>query len=120
MSSLERNDLQQIGASKFARNLFEETEVGEYFEEFGHFIKFAICVAIHKHLEPLRPQQGDNFVTSQESSRWDPNGAIRALVGHYKNTETPYRIGQELAEAGFRHIKEQIENGQSLDDLIAG
>ena len=118
MRSPERGDLQQIGVSKFARELFDQKDVGTYFGELGDFIKFAICVAIHSHLEPTRPKDGDSFMTSQESSRWDSNGAIQALIVHYKNTDTPYRLGQELAEAGFRHIKEHIDSGQPIDDLI--
>jgi hypothetical protein len=118
VTSTEKKDLQQIGVTSLARELFESGSIRPYFEELGDFIKFSVCVAIHFHLEPTKAQAGDRFETSQETTRWDSNNAIRTIVGSYKNTETPYRLSQELAEAGFQKIKHLLDSGGALDDLL--
>lgn len=117
MTTADKKDLQQLGVTTLAREVFEMDGVKPYFAELGDFMKFAICVAIHLHLDPARPSAGDKFETSQESTRWDANGAIRTIVSSYKNTDTPYRLSQELAEAGFQRIREVLDSGGTIDDL---
>jgi hypothetical protein len=118
MNSSDKKDIQQIGVSQFARELYEFESIRLYFAELGDFIKFSICVAIHCHLEPAQAQVGDKFETSQETSRWDSNDAIRTIVSNYKKSEMPYRLAQQLAEAGFQKINGVLKSGGTLDDLL--
>jgi len=118
VTSAEKKDLQQIGVTSLARETFESGSIRPYFAELGDFIKFSICVAIHFHLAPAKALTGDKFETSQETARWDSNNAIRTIVGSYKNTDMPYRLSQELAEAGFQKIKNLLDSGGALDDLL--
>jgi hypothetical protein len=118
MNSSDKKDLQQIGVSKFARDLYSSESISPYFLELGDFTKFSICVAIHFHLEPAKAQSGDKFETSQETARWDSNNAIRTIVANYKSTDTPYRVAQELAEAGFQKIRAVLDAGGTVDDLL--
>lgn len=118
MNSSDKKDIQQIGVSTFAREMYESESIRPYFAELGDFIKFSICVAIHFHLDPAKAQVGDKFETSQETSRWDSNDAIKTIVSNYKNSETPYRLAQQLAEAGFQEIQRVLKSGGTLDDML--
>ena len=109
-------DLKQIGTSPVAKDVMNLGEMDDHFISKGDMYKFAVCIAIREGKEPISDAR---FTTSHSTTELDPDGALAFLVSSYRKTDQPYRLSQKLAEAGFRFIRERLEAGDALDDLLA-
>jgi hypothetical protein len=80
-------------------------------------IKFAVCIALANHLEPVTDRSTHD--NAQRTIDLDPDGDLKFLVENYeREVTTPYRLVESLAEAGFRFIEQKIRDGRGLEDLI--
>jgi hypothetical protein len=109
-------DVKQISTSSAAKKLMQGKDFNEFFMDDMDKIKFAVCIAIREHLEPTPPDS--TFQTSHNFANLDQDGKLSAILRQYKRTSTPARLTIQLAESGFRYIKQQFDAGDSFRDLI--
>lgn len=104
-------DKKQIGTSALAKDLMTGPLLSMHFALQQDMIKFAVCVALSNHLDPELDRS--DFDNSQRTSDLDSDGSLKFLVESYKGaTETPYRMIESLAEAGFRHMSKVLTDDQ--------
>jgi hypothetical protein len=100
----------QMQTSEFAKELMISDQFRRRFETQQAMIKFAVCVALSKNIEPVARDR--TFRTAHTISSLDPDQRLRALI------RTKYRSGElgrtieGLAEAGFRFIDNEIKQKQ--------
>jgi len=110
----EDSDAKEIGTSDLAKSLMKNEQFSKYFSYQLEMIKFAVCVAIKNKLAPVTDDK--SITTSHNTASLDPDGNLKFLVSSYKNTKTPYKLVEQLAEAGFRFIKEKLKIRGLIDD----
>lgn len=110
------SDLVQIQTSLFAKEVMADPEFRAHFEDDMEKIKFAVCIAIKYGREPSVTD--GSFRTSHNWANFDRDGRMAGLLARYKKSSTPARLVTELAETGFRIIKDKFNEGQTLRDLI--
>ena len=113
---LEVSDKEQIGTSDLAKSLMKNVRFSKYFGLQQEMIKFAVCVAIKNKLEPVTDEK--SVTNSQHTAALDPAGDLKFLVTSYKNTKTPYKLVEQLAEAGFRFIKTKLDKNEMIEDCF--
>lgn len=119
MTAEEMEDKKQIGTSALAKDLMKRPIMKDHFQLQQDMIKFAVCVALANHLEPETDRSTHD--NSQRTTDLDPNGDLRFLVESYKReTKTPYRLIESLAEAGFRYIDNKLNESRTLEQIIEG
>jgi hypothetical protein len=112
-------DKKQIGTSALAKELMKRSIMRDHFSLQQDMIKFAVCVALANHLSPEDDRSTHD--NSQRTSDLDPNEDLKFLVESYeRKTTTPYRLIESLAEAGFRHIDQKLNEGRTLEQIIRG
>lgn len=113
----EKGDKKQIGTSALAKELMKSPIMRDHFSLQQDMIKFAVCVALANHLDPITDRSTHD--NAQRTIDLDPEGDLKFLVESYQREVTaPYRVAESLAEAGFRFIDQNIRNGRTLEDLI--
>jgi len=119
MTTEELDDKKQIGTSALAKELMKRPIMKDHFQLQQDMIKFAVCVALANHLEPIEDRTTHD--NSQRTSDLDPNGDLKFLVESYeRETKTPYRLIESLAESGFRHIDKKLNESRTLEQIIEG
>jgi hypothetical protein len=112
----EISDAKEIGTSDLAKLLMKNERFSKYFSYQQEMIKFAACVAIKNKLEPVTDER--SITTSQHTANLDPDGDLKFLISSYKNTQTPYKLVEQLAEAGFRFLKNKLDNNEMIEDCF--
>lgn len=113
----EKGDKKQIGTSSLAKELMKHPAMKDHFSLQQDMIKFAVCVALANHLEPITDRSTHD--NSQRTVDLDPDGDLKFLVENYeRESVTPYRLVESLAEAGFQFIDQKIRDGRALEDLL--
>ena len=113
----ETGDKKQIGTSALAKALMTEPVMRSHFQFQQDMIKFAVCVALAKHLPPEHDRSTHD--NSQRTVDLDPDGHLKFLVESYeREVSAPYRMVESLAEAGFRFIDQHLRQGGDLEELL--
>jgi hypothetical protein len=110
------SDKEQIGTSDLAKSIMKNEKFSKYFSLQQEMIKFAVCVAIKNKLEPVTDEK--SITNSQHTAALDPDGDLKFLITSYKNTQTPYKMVEQLAEAGFRFIKGKLDKNEMIEDCF--
>ena len=109
-------DKTQIGTSNLAKDLMGSSPMKDYFSLQQDAIKFAVAVALANNLEPVIDEP--SIVNSQHTASLDEDRSLKFLLENYKRSQTPYRLAEQLAEAGFRYIRKCIDEHMMFEDLF--
>lgn len=109
-------DLVQIKTSPSSKEVMTHPEFRNHFDDDMEKIKFAVCIAIQYEREPSVTD--GSFKTSHNWANFDRDERMSGLLAAYKKSTTPARLVTELAETGFRIIKDKFNEGQTFRDLV--
>lgn len=111
-----QDDKTQIGTSNLAKELMGSSPMKDYFSLQQDAIKFAVAVALANNLDPVVDEP--SIVNSQHTASLDEDRSLKFLLENYKRSQTPYRLAEQLAEAGFRFIRKSLDEHVLFEDLF--